>query len=148
MSGSNNFRLDPVLNYTASVVDTLELEFAQLKLAHKNEVEILERLEAAKIEEMEQLQHQQQGLINCEAILLRQQYLRVIDTQVKRQKTRVKTAEQKVNAKREELVENMKSQKTLEKLKENHMADQQVNDRRREARLIDDIVTTRYARER
>lgn len=148
MLSKGSFRLEPVLNYTSSMVDTLELEFAQLKLAHKNEMEVLERLEAAKIDEMDNLQHQQHGLLDCEAILLRQKYLQVLDTQISRQKTRVKAAGAKVDAKRDELVDSMKSQKTLEKLKENHIASQQLDERRREARIIDDLVTTRYARER
>lgn len=148
MLGKTNFRLEPVLNYTSNIVDTLELEFAQLKLAHKNETEVLERLESAKMEEMDALQHQQHGVLDCEAILLRQKYLQVLDTQIVRQKARVRAAEEKVNAKRDELIDSMKSQKTLEKLKENHLAAQQLDDRRREARIIDDLVTTRYARER
>jgi len=143
-----SFRLEPVLNYTSNIVDTLELEFAQLKLAHKNEVEILGRLETAKLEEMDALQHQQQGVINCESVLLRQQYLRTLDKQIQRQKARVSAAAAKVDEKREELVEAVKSQKTLEKLKDNHLAAQKLDNNRREARIIDDLVTTRYARER
>lgn len=148
MIRKTHFRLEPVLNYTTNMVDTIELEFARLKLAHKNEMEVLERLEAAKLEEMDNLEHLQHGQLNCETILVRQKYLTVLDKQIDRQKTRVHNAEINVNAKRAELVEAMKSQKTLKKLKENHLAAQTLDEHRREARIIDDLVTTRYARER
>jgi len=146
MLQKNDFRLQPVLNYTASIVDTLELEFARLKLAHNSEVELLNRLELAKNQEMDSLHTQQQGVLDCESILLHQQYLQVLDAQVKRQQDRVKQAEAKVNAKRLELVEHIKNQKTLEKLRDNHAASRQQDQRRREAGAIDDMVNTRYAR--
>lgn len=146
MLQKNNFRLQPVLNYATSIVDTLELEFARLKLAQNSEIELLNQLELAKSQEMDSLQSRQQGRLDCESIVLHQQYLQMLDAQVKRQKNRVKQAAEKVNTKRSELVEHIKNQKTLEKLRDNQAATQQQDLRRREAGVIDDLVTTRYAR--
>ncbi|GAB4432500.1 MAG: hypothetical protein Kow0031_13880 [Anaerolineae bacterium] len=148
MLHSNGFRLQPVLDYKSNMVDTLELEFAQLKLTHKDQLEILAQLEMAQTQEMDNLRGQQHGMLNCQSIVLRQQYLQMLETQVQLQRERVKRAEAKVNAKREELVEMMKGQKTLEKLQASHIENQKIETRRRESRIIDDIVTTRYARER
>jgi flagellar export protein FliJ len=148
MLPNTSFRLQPVLNVASGKVDMLEVEFAQLKLAHKDETEILTRLESSRREEMEKLQREQRGKINCQSVLLRQQFLDVLDNQVARQQVRVDQALSQVNSKRDELVEGMKSQKTLEKLKSNHQSQQALDMRRRESRIIDDIVTTRYARER
>lgn len=148
MLHSNSFRLQPVLDYKSNMVDTLELEFAQLKLTHKDQLEILTQLEIAQSQEMDSLHGQQHGMINCQSIVLRQQYLQMLEKQVTLQRDRVKRAEAEVNAKRDELVEMIKGQKTLEKLQANHIETQKVETRRRESRIIDDIVTTRYARER
>ena len=52
-----------------------------------------------------------------------------------------------VEAKREELVKTMQDQKTLEKLKNRHRARELTELNRREARVVDDLVITRYARE-
>lgn len=148
MLHSNSFRLQPVLDYKSNMVDTLELEFAQLKLTHKDQLEILAQLEIAHTQEMDSLQGVQHGVLNCQSIVLRQQYLQMLERQVNLQRERVKRAEAKVNAKRDELVEMIKSQKTLEKLQANHIENEKIETRRRESRIIDDIVTTRYARER
>ncbi len=148
MLRKNGFRLQPVLDYTSSVVNSLEVEFAQLKLTHKNEIALLQRLEEAKHAEMNELHNQQQGVLDCDSILLRQQYLEALDTQITRQHIRAQTAEEKANAKRNELVDSMKEQKTLEKLKDNHSLTQRLNLQRKEARIVDDMVTARYGRER
>jgi flagellar export protein FliJ len=148
MLHTNNFRLQPVLDYKSNMVDTLELEFAQLKLTHKDQVEILNQLELAHSQEMDSLQGQQCGALDCQSILLRQQYLQVLEKQVNLQRERVKRAEANVNTKRSELVEMIKGQKTLEKLQANHIENEKIETRRRESRIIDDLVTTRYARER
>ncbi len=148
MLHSNGFKLQPVLDYKSNMVDTLELEFAQLKLTHRDQVEILAQLEVAQSQEMDMLQGQQNGLLNCQSIVLRQQYLDMLERQLELQRDRVKWAEAKVNAKRSELVDMIKDQKTLEKLQSNHIETQKVETRRRESRIIDDLVTTRYARER
>lgn len=148
MLHNNSFRLQPVLDYKSNMVDTLELEFAQLKLSHKDQLEILAQLEIARSQEMDSLQGLQYGVLNCQSIVLRQQYLQMLEKQVNLQRERVNRAEAKVNAKRDELVEMIKSQKTLEKLQANHIENEKIETRRRESRIIDDIVTTRYARER
>jgi flagellar export protein FliJ len=148
MLHSNNFRLQSVLDYKSNMVDTLELEFAQLKLTHKDQMEIMTQLEMAYSQEMDSLQGQQHGTLDCQSIVLRQQFLQMLERQVNLQRERVKRAESRVNAKRDELVEMIKGQKTLEKLQANHVENEKIETRRRESRMIDDIVTTRYARER
>jgi flagellar export protein FliJ len=98
MLPNTSFRLQPVLNVASGKVDMLEVEFAQLKLAHKDETEILNRLESSRREEMEKLQREQRGKINCQSVLLRQQFLDVLDNQVARQQVRVDQALSQVNS--------------------------------------------------
>ena len=148
MSKKNSFRLQPVLNYKTSLVDNLETEFAQLRALQKNEEEALAHLEEMVLAQTASLKHQQEtGVINCTTIELHQKYLQFLHNHVERQKVRVAEARMQVEAKREELVKTMQDQKTLEKLKDRHRARELTELNRREARVVDDLVITRYARE-
>jgi flagellar export protein FliJ len=149
MSNTEEFRLQPVLNLKSSLVDTLEVEFAHLKVTHQNEVTRLEKLQRRKTEEMEVLSQQQQsGPLDCQAIELRQQYLQTLAEHETVQTARVKDAARQVETKRKELVKTVQDQKTLEKLRDQHETKQRQVLLHREANMIDDLVTTRYARER
>jgi flagellar export protein FliJ len=66
---------------------------------------------------------------------------------VTQQTTRVEEAKQRMESKRNELVEGMKEQKVLEKLHTRYQAEQTRELSRREARTVDDMVITRYARD-
>jgi|GEM_PF-1757276 len=148
MSKQNSFRLQSVLNYKTSMVDNLETEFAELRAAQKNEEEALAHLEAMVQEHTVSLQRQQENsTLNCQTIELHQKYLHFLHNHVARQKLRVAEAARQVEAKREELVKMMQEQKTLEKLKDHHVARERIALNRRESRVVDDLVTTRYARE-
>ena len=148
MPNQNNFRLQPVLKFKASLIDNLELEFVHLKLAHQNEVQALLELKQIKNQELEALdQQRRRGVIDCEAIQLGHQYLQALDESVANQLIQVAEAEHRLDAKRDELVKTMQDQKTLEKLRDRHWDKQQQENLRREARNIDDLVTTRFGRE-
>lgn len=147
MTGLEEFRLQPVLNLKSNLADTLEVEFAHLKVAHQEEVTRLEKLQRRKTEEMEVLSRQQQsGPLDCHAIELRQHYLQTLTDHETVQTTRVKDAERQVETKREELVKTVQDQKTLEKLRDQHQARQRRVLQHREAGMIDDLVTMRYIR--
>lgn len=149
MPKTEEFRLQSILNLKESLVDNLEVEFAHLRSAYQQEMEQLDHLQHRTTHEMESLSQQQQaGLLDCKDIQLRQQYLQRLVESIVQQNIRVKQAEQHMEIKREELVKMMQDQKTLEKLREHHEAKQRQFLLRREASMVDDIVTTRYARER
>ena len=64
------------------------------------------------------------------------------------QATRLQESQFQLENKRQELVETIQDQKTLENLRDRYQANQAQELRRREASTIDDIVITRYGRER
>jgi flagellar export protein FliJ len=146
MKQKDNFRLQPVLNLKTSMVDTLEVEFARLKQIQLEETRRLKQLEQTKESEMDTLRSQQNGRLNCHAIQMHQQYLQALDQVIHQQNHRVETAKHKTEHKREELVKTVQDQKTLEKLKEQHTQKQQLELSRKEARVIDDLVVSRYKR--
>ncbi len=149
MGQKKNFRLQSVLNYKTGLVDNLETEFAQLRAIQKSEEEALRHLEEMVQSHSDSLQRQQEeGTLNCQTIELHQKYLRFLHNHVNRQRVRVAEAATHVEKKREELVQMMQEQKTLEKLKDKHVTRELLELNRREARIVDDLVTTRYARER
>ncbi len=147
MSQQKNFRLQSVLNYKTGLVDNLETAFAQLRAIQKSEEDALRHLEEMVQAHSESL-HRQQGesALNCQTIELHQKYLRFLHNHVNRQKVRAAEATTLAEQKREELVQMMQEQKTLEKLKDKHVTRELLELNRREARIVDDLVTTRYAR--
>ncbi len=148
MSKQNSFRLQSVLNYKSSLVDSLETEFAQLRALQKSEEDALAHLETMVQDHTASLQRQQKnGVLDCQTIELHQKYLHFLHAHVERQKIRVAETRAQVETKREELVKTMQEQKTLEKLKDRHVARELIELNRREGRIVDDLVTTRYARE-
>jgi flagellar export protein FliJ len=147
MSLPSEFRLQPVLSYKSQMKDALEMEFARLKLAHQREQELLVALQQTAERELDTLCERQVGLIDCQDIQLRQDYLEALHDNVVQQSGRVEDAEQRADDKRGELVETMQDQKALEKLRDHHQARVLKEMDRREARAVDDIVTSRYGRE-
>ncbi len=144
-----DFRLQPVLNYKSSVVEALEMEFARLKLRHLEEQQVLNGLQQRQEQHMDSLrQQQQQGRLDCDLIQLHQQYLRSLTDHVVAQAARVHEVAQQAETKREELVKTMQDRKVLERLRERFRARQAQELLRRETRAVDEIVTTRYVRER
>ena len=144
-----DFRLQPVLNYKSSVVEALEMEFARLKLKHLEEQQVLNSLQQREQQHIDSLRQQQQrGQLDCDLIQLHQQYLRSLTDHVVAQAARVNEAAQQAETKREELVKTMQDRKMLEKLRERYRTRQAQELLRRETRAVDEIVTTRYVRER
>lgn len=149
MFNKKGFPLQSILKFKSSAVDTLEVEFGQLKIAHQNQVDALQNLQQVKNQEMDVLQQlQQNGALDCQAIQWQQQHLQVIQTQMVQQTARLEEAQLQLEVKRQELVETIQDQKTLENLRDRYQANQSQELRRREANTIDDIVITRYGRER
>ena len=146
MGNNDEFRLQPVLNYKSNKADTLEVEFAQLKMAYENEVGILRQFQQTRSQGVSALHLQQNGKLNCETIQFHHQYLQALDELITQQAILVEEARYKVDIKRDELVRIVKDQKTLEKLRDNHLAERRRDFHRREVRIVDDLVTTRYAR--
>lgn len=147
MKANNEFRLQSVLNLKASTVDMLEVEFARLKGDHERETRMLQALRVAEQQEMEALSEQQSGKLDCEDIKMRQRYLKLLQEDVIEQALRAEVAKLQMESKREELLETLKEYKTIQKLRERHVAEQAKEMGRREARMVDDLVSTRYVRE-
>ena len=147
MKGNNEFRLQSVLNLKASTVDMLEVEFARLKSDHEREARMLLALKVAEQHEMESLSEHQCGRLDCEDIKARQRYLKLLHEDVVDQAMRTEVAKLQMESKREELLETLKEYKTIQKLRERHVALQAKEMGRREARVIDDLVSARYVRE-
>lgn len=148
MPHKDSFRLEPILNLKASMVDNLEIEFANLKKSHQNELNNLQRLERIKDQHLNDLHSQQHGTLDCQSIQLRQQYLRALDAQMIRQRFRVEEVRRQIEIKRDELVKTMQDRKSLEKLREHFQTNLHQDLRRREVRAVDDIVISKYGRER
>jgi len=142
------FRLQSVLNLKASMVESLEMEFARLRVAHQNEEDILTSLEQALDEQSKALQEKQGGgPIDLDEIQLRQSYVKLLDDHVAQQTVRVEKSLEQLETKRTELVKGMQEEQTLEKLRERHVQRGAKEMLRMEARDIDEIATTRYTRE-
>lgn len=149
MSKKDSFRLQSILNYKTGLVDNLETELAQLRHIEKTEEETLTHLEQVEKDHAASLTEKQQSkMINPHTINLHQKYLQFLQNHVDRQKVRVAEAKDNTKEKRQELIKIMQAQKTLEKLKEKHLIRTNIEHNRKESRMVDNLVTTRYARKR
>ena len=149
MAKQPQFHLQPILNYKAGMVDTLEVQFARLKNSHKNEVDTLQKLDQVKQQGEQALnQRQQEGELDCQAIQLHQQYLRSLEQNLAQQSARVATSKSQLETKRTELIKTMQDQETLAKLREQEQAEHQKEMLRHEARTVDDLVITRHGQKR
>lgn len=149
MAKNPQFHLQPILNYKAGMVDTLEVQFARLKNIHKNEADALQKLQYIKQQgELALNQRQQEGEIDCQAIQLHQQYLRSLEQNLAQQAARVAASKSQMENKRTELIKTMQDQETLEKLREQERDEHQKDLLRREARTVDDLVITRHGQKR
>lgn len=149
MFNKKGFPLESILKFKSSSVDTLEAEFGRLKMAHQTQVNILQNLQQVKNQETVVLQElQQNGLLDCQAIQRQQHYIQTLHKQMAQQAVRLEESQLQLDIKRQELVETIQDQKTLENLRDRYQANQSQEMRRREANTIDDIVITRYGREK
>jgi len=148
MSKSTDFRLQSVLNFKSSIVDSLEVEFGKLKGIHQQELNALQQLQHTALAQQALLEKEQlQSDLDCNTIDLHQKYLQMLHHRTIRQKVRVEAAQAKMENKRAELIKTMQEQKTLEKLKGKHQTRVARELMQKESRTIDDLVITRYARE-
>lgn len=148
MAQQNKFRLQSILNFKSSIVDSIEVEFAHLKLAYQHELSILHNLQETTQRQAETLQERQQQLsLDCQTIEQHQKYLQFLHLNITQQTERVAVAKDRMDAKRDELVKMIQDKKTLENLRQQHIARETEDMLKRENRIIDDLVTTRYARE-
>ncbi|MCB0197058.1 MAG: flagellar export protein FliJ [Anaerolineae bacterium] len=149
MFSKKGFPLQSILKFKSNAVDTLEAEFGHLKVAHKNRVDTLQNLQQVKNQEMVVLQQlQQNDALDCGAIQRQQQYIKSIRTKIIQQVTLVEEVQLQLESKRQELAETMQDQKTLENLRDRYQTNQSQVMHRRETRTIDELVITRYGRER
>ncbi len=147
MSKPTDFRLQSVLNFKTGIVDSLEVEFGKLKGIHRQELNILQQLEHTALAQQTLLEKEQlQTDLDCDTITLHQKYLQMLHHRIIRQKVRVKAARANMETKRAELIKTMREQKTLENLKDKHQTRVARELLQKEARIIDDLVITRYAR--
>lgn len=144
MAKQINFRLQPILNMKENLVDQLEVAFAKSRMAHQQAVARLEHLQQLKRQTQITLQQQQQGLLNQESIQHHLRYLQHLESCLLDQTAQVALAEEAMEAQRTELVKMMRDKQTLETLRDHHQARQLKAINQKEAKAVDDLVTSRY----
>ena len=144
MAKQIDFRLQPILNMKANLVDQLEVAFAKSRLAHQQAVAKLNHLQQLKSQTQFALQQQQQGLLNQESIQHHLRYLQHLETCLFDQTTQVSQAEAAMEERRAELVKMMRDKQTLETLRNHHQTRQLKAINQKEAKAVDDLVTSRY----
>ncbi|MCB0213038.1 MAG: flagellar export protein FliJ [Anaerolineae bacterium] len=149
MFNKKGFPLQSILKFKSNIVDKLESEFGQLKMSHKNCIDTLQKLQQMKHQEVGVLQQlQQSDTLDCEAIQRQQLYIQSIHIQIVKQVSIIEEVQVRLESKRQELAETLQDQKTLENLRDRYNVAQSQYLHQREARMIDELVITRYGRER
>jgi len=143
------FRLQSVLSYKEQVEEALKMELAQLQEAHQRELLALQELEGEKAHTARALQREEEReQLDLAAIELHVAYLDILEEAIVSQTSLVQELEERLTRKREEVIVAMQERKALEKLRDREAWRAALEERRMEGKLIDEVATARFGRER
>lgn len=133
------FSLQPVLDYRHSLVETMEVELAGLQAEKKRAVELLDKLYAFKEQLFQDLQDQQNGEMDLQAIGHSRSNLKTVEDLIRQQTKTIEELEKRVQAKNAEVIEAKQEEETLVTLKNKEEERFKVEQARKESQLQDDI---------
>lgn len=133
------FSLQPVLDYRHKVLESLEIELGGLLQSQKNGAQFLQKLQDHQKQLFEELHHQQDGIIDLQAVTHLRSNLRAVEERIQRQVSFLAKLERDIEQKRAEVVEAKQDEETLATLKSKEIERYKAEQARQENRLQDDI---------
>ena len=143
-----SFRLQPVLDIKTNKLNEKLVELAEVQQVLSVEQEKLDNLISAKnnaYEELIQI-YSLEKTLNIQEVCNYKGYLGKVDIEIKQQEERIENVMFFVKQKQNEVNEALKEKKILEKLKEKEKIAYINSFLAQEAKELDDISSTRYAR--
>jgi len=143
------FRLQTVLDYKQRRAEEEERELARrMEILHEAERELasLKRFQEKRRHEM--AEKGKRGKLDVEGLKMYHEQQRKLSRDIAAQQIKVQQAHADVELQRQKLLEARKEVKTYEKLKEKHYAGYLVELNLEEQKLLDELATGKYNRER
>ncbi|HHW07800.1 MAG TPA: flagellar export protein FliJ [Clostridia bacterium] len=139
-----HFRLEPVLNYRASLEERAKEELAGSLARYQREKQALEEL----AEDLSaHTQPVECGRLDLTQLTMLESYQRYLELQLERQSARVQAAEEAVSKCRRKLEQKMQERKAVEILKEKQYNEFVYREEREEQKFLDDMATLRFVRQ-
>lgn len=143
------FQLQVVLDHKQRLEDLAQLELSQAQAAQLREETALSELRQAEEDAVTTLEQQRfTGRLDIESLQLGMNYLEGLKVQIQRQQQVVERVQRVTESKREALMVRMQERKALERLKERQREAFLLEEGRREAREVDEMVVMRFVREK
>ena len=141
------FRLETILGNKEALERAVQVELAELQIAHREATMELRALSRQQLEQLQQMAGQQrQRSINVPRVANYAEYLTGIERQIKEQEEVLRQLGEQIGHKREELTERMKEKKVLVKLKERQESAHLEEVQRSEEQRADEVVITSLSR--
>jgi flagellar FliJ protein len=141
------FRLQPVLEHRRRLEELAQIELAQAQAVQQREEAALQSLHERARLAVDRLEQQRlAGPLDIEVLLLGMRYLDVLKGQADRQQQVVERLREQAEAKRQALIGSMQQRKVLEQLRERQRNAFLLEQRRQEARQVDELVVMRHGR--
>ncbi|MCK9443569.1 MAG: flagellar export protein FliJ [Tissierellaceae bacterium] len=134
------FKLDRILNYKERIEDVKKAEFAEYNSILIREEERLNHFNNYKKDLLTQKRESMNGL-TAGAFKLHNDYLKDVSNMIENQKKTVEIAQKDVNKAEGELLVAMQEKKSFERLKEIKYEEYIEDEKKKEEKIIDTIVT-------
>ncbi|CAB1083527.1 hypothetical protein D1AOALGA4SA_11089 [Olavius algarvensis Delta 1 endosymbiont] len=144
----HRFKLEPLLRHRRHQEEICQKELAESERLLADEKSKLRRQKREKRINVQNLQVNQKEKIDVSVLILSMNYIEQLSKKIEEQKRCVREAGKKLNQKRNELIIIMKKRKTLEKLKEKSRLAYQQKTMQNERKFMDEVASTRQARNR
>jgi len=141
------FRLQAVLDHAHRLEEAAELALAALAAERQRMQEELGKLERQRRETERELAARQLGRLDLERIRVLRAHLEHTCTRIVEQLLAIQEQEGKMELARAELVARMKRRQVLERLRSEQWSRHRQQEQARESRELDELSSTRYARQ-
>jgi len=142
----HRFKLESLLRHRRHQEEICQKELANSERLLADEKGKLRRQKREKRINVQNLQVNQKEKIDVSVLILSMNYIRQLSKKIEEQKRCVREVSKKLNLKRNELIIIVKKRKTLEKLKEKSRLAYQQKTMQNERKLMDEVASTRQAR--
>jgi flagellar protein FliJ len=139
------FRLQKVLDYRIRVEDQRKAELAELEARRTILINERTRLENDQARALLRMRTQEFDLVDLQLTRL---FVERLDRDIARKNEEIAAMEQRVLAKRQELIQASQERRVMEKLREKQEADYWLGVLRAEQKLLDEMGTTVFHRNR
>ncbi|MBI9044905.1 MAG: hypothetical protein JEZ06_10485 [Anaerolineaceae bacterium] len=115
------FRLQSILDYHHSRVESMEIQLSVLLQAKDEAVELMNSYKQKKENSIKELTEAQQGVLDLQFLLQARVNIHALQKLIEKQKDDIRLIDQAINEKREEIIEAKQDEAIFDKLREKEL---------------------------